>query len=143
MQWTQVLQGSYVASFANFGRVLVSADSTQAVNEVVYSVNRGNQWQKVKFSNDDQLYLVNQIIALSSKTLTDASTGQAFERFLLVASDTKSKKIVMFLLDAVEEQHPSIASSGNVDLHDEPITNPECFKKCISFNNSQKVSKIY
>lgn len=140
-EWFQTLAGSFVSSHADFGRVLFAIDNTRPVDELVYSVNKGFDWRKVKFAN--HLVLVDHVIALSDASSSHVFAAQPAERFLIVATNPTSRKQVMFVVEA-EQSTAAVADTDSLlsydNIHDDTL---KCREKCVSATTKMVIFKIF
>lgn len=139
-EWFEALgAGSFVSSHADFGRLLFAIDATRPVDELVYSVNKGFDWRKVKFAN--HLVLVDHVIALSdtSSSSSHVFTAQPAERFLIVATNPESRKQVMFIVQA-EQSTAAVVDTNSLlsydNIHDDTL---KCREKCLSATTKMSI----
>lgn len=133
--WSKILKGPFVSSFSKFGQILFAVENTKEVNELIFSVDSGNNWETFKFAKKP--YLVKQI---TKSNLNDVSTvtSKLLERFLLLTIDPITREQVIFTIDIAQQTKFSPLHLD--DLHDESYT-MDCLEKCISTIN--QVKKVF
>lgn len=124
-EWSLLNKGAHVSSYTNFGHILLSADQSRPVDELIFTLNKGVDWHRMKFA--DEAVLVNELLTV------DPAKQDRLPRFVVIATSAKTGARLVFKIDAVRPQQnkslpPDVSTEDKDDGDDDG--DDECKQKC-------------
>jgi hypothetical protein len=134
VNWTRLLKGEFLYSFANHGQLIIAIDQSKPTNAVFFTTTYGAQWSKIKLTenNEEFYYFANDLLKRQVNDDEDDLT-----RFLLFATNSKTGQPAVFELTSKMTDTQSIKSimATGMSVTLQTADSKKCNKSCVSIAN--------